>query len=118
MRAYSPAMAPRMLVPGVLITLLCACESRYQENWARLKVGMTQVQVEDLLGEPSSRYEARTDQGKVIVPETRWQYGDNLSTLATGVVFPTDADARAWAVYFDAEGRVSRFRAAEWARER
>lgn len=111
-------MVPRIAASIGSLVLLCACESRYQENWGRLKVGMTQVQVEDLLGEPSSRYEARTDQGKVIVPETRWQYGDNLSTLATGVVFPTDADARAWAVYFDAEGRVSRFRAAEWARER
>ena len=111
-------MATRTLVTGLLIAALCGCESRYQENWGRLKAGMTQVQVEDLLGEPSSRYEARTEGGKVIVPETRWQYGDNLSTLATGVVFPTDADARAWAVYFDADGRVSRFRAAEWAQER
>jgi outer membrane protein assembly factor BamE (lipoprotein component of BamABCDE complex) len=111
-------MFRRVLAALVLIAPLCACESRYQENWDRLKVGMSKVQVEDLLGEPSSRYEARTDEGKVIVPETRWQYGDNLSTLATGVVFPTDADARAWAVYFDADGRVSRFRAAEWARER
>lgn len=111
-------MVPRISASIALLAILCACESRYQENWGRLKAGMTQVQVEDLLGEPSSRYEARTDQGKVIVPETRWQYGDNLSTLATGVVFPTDADARAWAVYFDAEGRVSRFRAAEWAQER
>ena len=100
-------MALRILVPALLVALLCACESRYQENWDRLKVGMTKGQVENLLGEPSSRYEARTDEGKVIVPETRWQYGDNLSTLATGVVFPTDADARAWAVYFDAEGRVA-----------
>jgi outer membrane protein assembly factor BamE (lipoprotein component of BamABCDE complex) len=103
--------------PALLLAVLlpCACESRHQENWDRLKVGMTRVQVEDLLGEPSSRYEPRTENGKVIVPEERWQYGDNLSTLATGVVFPTDADARAWAVYFDADGRVSRFRAADWA---
>jgi outer membrane protein assembly factor BamE (lipoprotein component of BamABCDE complex) len=101
-----------------LILLLSACESRHQENWGRLKVGMTRMQVEDMLGEPSSRYEPRTENGKVIVPEERWQYGDNLSTLATGVVFPSDADARAWAVYFDADGRVSRFRAAEWAQQR
>jgi outer membrane protein assembly factor BamE (lipoprotein component of BamABCDE complex) len=101
-----------------LILLLSARESRHQENWGRLKVGMTRMQVEDMLGEPSSRYEPRTENGKVIVPEERWQYGDNLSTLATGVVFPSDADARAWAVYFDADGRVSRFRAAEWAQQR
>jgi outer membrane protein assembly factor BamE (lipoprotein component of BamABCDE complex) len=111
-------MTLRSLVMLPAVAMLLACESRYQENWGRLKVGMTRVQVEDMLGEPSSRYEPRTENGKVIVPEERWQYGDNLSTLATGVVFPTDADARAWAVYFDADGRVSRFRAAEWAQQR
>lgn len=101
-----------------LVLLACAlgaCESRHQENWDRLRVGMNRSQVENLLGEPSSRYEPRTDNGKVVIAEERWQYGDNLSTLATGVVFPTDADARAWVVYFDADGRVSRFRAADWA---
>ena len=107
----------RAFLLGVPVLML-ACESQYQENWGRLKPGMTRAQVEDLLGTPSSRYEPRTENGQVIVDRARWQYGDNLSTLATGVVFPTDADARAWAVYFDAEGRVSRFRAAEWARER
>jgi len=111
-------MLRRCLLSLTLVAPLGACESRYQENWDRLKVGMSKVQVEDLLGSPSSRYEARSDHGKVIVPEERWQYGDNLSTLATGVVFPTDADARAWAVYFDADGRLSRFRAAEWAQQR
>ena len=97
-------------------TLLCACESQYQDNWDRLKVGMTKTQVADLLGEPSSRYEPRTDNGKVVIAEERWQYGDNLSTLATGAVFPSEAHPRAWVVYFDEKGNVRSFRAADWAR--
>ena len=71
---------------ALAVMLLCACESQYQDNWDRLKVGMTKTQVADLLGEPSSRYEPRADNGKVVIAEERWQYGDNLSTLATGAV--------------------------------
>jgi hypothetical protein len=95
---------------------LFACDSRYQENWDRLKVGMTRSQVEDLLGEPSSRYEPRTEDGKVVILEERWQYGDNLSTLATGAMFPSEAHPRAWVVYFNEKGNVRAFRAADWAR--
>ena len=95
---------------------MVACESRYQENWDRLKPGMTKVQVEDLLGKPSSRYEPRSDNGKVIVAEERWQYGDNLSTLATGALFPAEAHPRAWVVSFDEKGQVRDFRKADWAR--
>lgn len=95
---------------------LAACESQYQENWDRLKPGMSKPQVEELLGQPSSRYEPRADNGKVVVPEERWQYGDNLSTLATGAIFPAEAHPRAWVVYFDEKGQVRAFRKAEWAR--
>ena len=104
------------IVLAAVASLLAACESRYQENWDRLKVGMSKVQVEDLLGAPSSRYEPRAENGKVVVAEERWQYGDNLSTLATGAVFPSEAHPRAWAVYFDEKGQVTSFRAADWAR--
>ena len=54
--------------------------------------------------------------GKVVIAEERWQYGDNLSTLATGAVFPSEAHPRAWVVYFDEKGNVRSFRAADWAR--
>jgi len=105
-----------MLVIVLSAMMLVACESQYQDNWDRLKVGMTKTQVADLLGEPSSRYEPRTDNGKVVIAEERWQYGDNLSTLATGAVFPSEAHPRAWVVYFDEKGNVRSFRAADWAR--
>jgi SmpA / OmlA family len=106
----------RAVVLALVALVTLACESRHQENWSRLKPGMTKTQVEDLLGEPSSRYEPRTEDGKVIVAEERWQYGDNLSTLATGAMFPSEAHPRAWVVYFDDKGQVTTFRAADWAR--
>ena len=109
-------MRVRSLIVAVACLTAAACESRYQENWQRLKPGMTKTQVEDLLGEPSSRYEPRKENGKVVIAEERWQYGDNLSTLATGAVFPSEAHPRAWVVYFDEKGAVTSFRAADWAR--
>lgn len=90
--------------------MLAACEQQYRENWSRLQPGMTREQVESLLGEPSSRIAARREGLQIIVPFERWQYGDNLSTLATGALFPAEAPDRVWAVYFDDEGRVIDFR--------
>ncbi len=110
-----PSVGCRHIILAASLTLI-ACESQYQENWDRLKPGMTKTQVEDLLGQPSSRFEQRADNGKVIVPEERWQYGDNLSTLATGALFPSEAHPRAWVVYFDEKGQVRAFRKADWAR--
>ena len=108
---------PSALIACVVSVLaLAGCESQYQDNWGRLKVGMTKAQVEDLLGAPSSRFEPRADDGKVVIAEERWQYGDNLSTLATGAVFPSEAHPHAWVVYFDERGQVRSFRAADWAR--
>ena len=67
------------------------------------------------LGEGTARMLAAKG-GKVVIAEERWQYGDNLSTLATGAVFPSEAHPRAWVVYFDEKGNVRSFRAADWAR--
>ncbi len=94
-----------------------SCESVYQENWGRLKPGMTKEQVEELLGSPSSHYEPRSEDGRVIIAQERWQYGDNLSSLATGAMFPSEAHPRAWVVYFNEQGQVTSFRAADWAQE-
>jgi len=113
---YAAAMHVRSFIVALACIVAAGCESRHQENWSRLKPGMTKTQVEDLLGEPSSRYEPRKENGKVVVAEERWQYGDNLSTLATGAMFPSEAHPRAWVVYFDEKGNVSSFRAADWAR--
>ena len=108
-RRHTPLLA-------IALALLAGCESQYQENWGRLKPGMTRTQVEDLLGAPSSRYEPRSDDGKVVVSQERWQYGDNLSSLATGAVFPGEPHPHAWVVWFDEKGQVASFQAADWAR--
>jgi outer membrane protein assembly factor BamE (lipoprotein component of BamABCDE complex) len=106
----------RAFLLGVPVLML-ACESQYQDNWGRLKPGMTQAQVEDLLGTPSSRYEPRTENGQVIVDRARWQYGDNLSSLATGAMFPEQPHPHAWVVYFDERGQVTAFQAGHWAQD-
>jgi len=89
----------------VAILAITACSSKWQENQDRVRVGMTQAEVEELLGPPSSR---------VNVPEfagapgyVRWQWNDNLSTLATGAMYPDTVPDRVLAVGFDAEGKVN-----------
>ena len=64
---YAAAMHVRSFIVALACVVAAGCESRHQENWSRLKPGMTKTQVEDLLGEPSSRYEPRKENGKVVV---------------------------------------------------
>ena len=101
---------------ALIVASMVACESLHQENWGRLKPGMTKSQVEELLGAPSSRYEPRSEGGQVVVEQERWQWGDNLSSLATGAMFPGEPHPHAWVVWFDEKGRVATFQAADWAR--
>ncbi|NBX25450.1 MAG: outer membrane protein assembly factor BamE [Planctomycetes bacterium] len=105
---------PRILIALALLWVV-ACESQYQENWDRLKPGLTREQVEHLLGPPSSRYEPRSEDGKVVIEQARWQYGDNLSSLATGAMFPGEPHPHAWVVWFDEKGMVTTFQRADWA---
>jgi hypothetical protein len=98
------------------IASLClsqGCESKYQDNWGKVHTGMTKQEVEALLGPPSSKYDAKEVDGEVVVAEDRWQYGDNLSTLATGALFPSQAHPHAWAISFGPSGRVSQIQAAD-----
>lgn len=96
--------------------LIAACgPSRTQ--FAGLRAGMDKSQVIALLGEPSSRYEAMPASADGPAREERWQFGDNLSSLATSATFADqDAPENVWVVYFDADGRVSRWRPPEWER--
>jgi len=100
---------PRLLALFGLF-LLAACEAQHETNWSHLQQGMSKDEVTQLLGEPSSRVDARRQGNDIVVAFDRWQYGDNLSTIATGVVFPGEAPDRVWAVYFDEDGRVIDFR--------
>lgn len=84
--------------------VLGACSARWQENQDRVRVGMTQAEVEELLGPPSSRVNVPEFAGSPAY--VRWQWNDNLSTLATGAMYPDTVPDRVLAVRFDAEGRV------------
>lgn len=109
-------MPPGSRIVLMLVLLwIAGCESQYQENWGRLKPGLTKPQVEELLGPPSSRYEPRSDGAKAVIAQERWQWGDNLSSLATGAVFPGEPHPHAWVVWFDEKGRVASFQSADWA---
>ena len=92
---------------AVVASLAClvSCATKWREHEAMVEPGMSQAEVLELLGEPSS---------KVNVPPwgeqpsyVRWQWNDNLSTLATGAMFPDTVPDRVLAVSFDAEGKVS-----------
>ncbi|MDG2292282.1 MAG: hypothetical protein P8L37_06460 [Phycisphaerales bacterium] len=70
---------------------------------------MSKAQIRELIGEPSSIYFDTDDQQMDAGghwPE-RWQYGDTLSTRATGALFPENAPDRVWVIYFDDQGIVT-----------
>ena len=96
--------------------LMLACDApRYENNWNRVQTGMTREQVTELLGEPSSRHRPKYSEeerlqaattGTAVVAE-RWQYGDTLSSFATGALMPNEADERAWCVFFGPDGTLT-----------
>ena len=54
----------------IMLSLLClqGCESKYQDNWGKVHTGMTKQEVELLLGEPSSKYQAKEVDGEYKPP--------------------------------------------------
>ncbi len=101
------------------VAALAGCATpAYEVNWNRLRTGMSRDDVQGLLGQPSSRHLPKPNEdGTPPAPGRgeRWQYGDTLSSFATGAVFPEEADERSWRVFFGNDGTVSGFRAPEWA---
>lgn len=104
------ALCAALVLAGAL-TAGCA-PPQYEENWSLLRVGMTRDQVEATLGEPSSTFAPTAMRGEAAPPGSareRWQYGDTLGSLGTRVLFPEEADERAWCVFFGPDGRVTEF---------
>ncbi len=99
---------------GIAVCAGCA-PPQYEERWSDLRVGMTQDQVESILGKPSSTFAPTAVKGEGATgtattrARVRWQYGDTLSTLGTRALFPEEADERTWCVFFGADGRVTEF---------
>lgn len=116
----SPQAASGIAVLAAALAVGCTPPA-HEANWDRLRPGMGRADVEALLGRPSSSVVLRPhDQDRAgQAPDApvgeRWQYGDTLSSLATGAVFPDQADERAWCVFFGAEGTVTGFRPPSWA---
>jgi outer membrane protein assembly factor BamE (lipoprotein component of BamABCDE complex) len=102
-----------MLAPTAVATsLIAGCAMQCQEQFGSLREGMTKAEVEELLGKPSSRWpgERPGEEGT-----ERWQYGDNLSSLATSGVFREPDTNRVFVVWFTADGTVSSYSRPEWA---
>ena len=102
----------RGILVGVILVgfaSIAGCAVRYETGFADLRQGMTEADVRELLGDPSVVVPGMRDEEGVLITGPRWQYGDNLSTRATGVMFPENAPDRVWVVYFE-DGKVSGFR--------
>jgi hypothetical protein len=99
----------------VFAAALGACaSSRVADGFGRIAPGMTRDEVVSVLGEPSSRWtlvEARDG-----LDGERLQWGDSLSSLASGAAF-RGAPERAWSVVFDADGRVVEAVPPRWTEE-
>lgn len=100
---------PTAVLAPVAMLPLGGCAPLCETNFSSVHRGMTKDEVRDLLGKPSSTW--TEDEGI-----ERWQWGDNLSSLATGGVFGQADTSRVWAVWFSREGTVTDATAPDWAR--
>ena len=105
----------RALICGLLGFLglsLCACASTVVvERFDSVHAGMSRVEVIELLGEPSSLWPLTLkDDG---LEGERLQWGDGLSSLASGAAFHGEPE-RAYSVVFDAKGKVVRTAVPNW----
>ena len=107
-------VASTLLFAGAAVALPSGCATQCQENFGAVREGMSKQEVESLLGAPSSRWagERPGEEGR-----ERWQYGDNLSSLATGGLFREADTSRVYAVWFDENGKVVSFAQPDWASE-
>ena len=79
-----------------------------QPGFENIETGQTRSQVREILGRPSSTYTRVTEDDGTVIRLERWQYGDSMSTLATGLVFSDFPSDSVWSVFFDEDGRVVR----------
>ena len=105
----------RMCLIAIMMTvclLAAGCRAPKAHAFALVENGMTQDQVLDLLGPPSSRWKAPPpEKDQPPLPwSVRWQYGDNLSTTASTAIGRDIAPDGVWVVAFDDQGKVMAFR--------
>ena len=95
------------LIPMLLaLSVAFGCQRQSQPGFDQVEPGMSREQVRAILGNPSSTYDREVNPEGTLVRIERWQYGDNLSTLTTGVFFSDMPSDHVWTVFFDDEGCV------------
>ena len=112
-----PPRANANLLSALLLLALASCVSVDQVRFESVEIGMSKDQVREILGQPSSTYQRETDASGRMLRLERWQYGDTLSTLATGAVFSRHPDRHVWVVYFDADDQVLDVSEPDWSPE-
>ena len=103
--------ASAAILSAMSTTLGGCAPPRVADGFASVTPGMSRDEVVAILGEPSSRWalvEARDG-----LDGERLQWGDSLSSLASGAAF-RGAPERAWSVVFGADGRVIEAVAPRW----
>ena len=112
-----PPRANASLLSALLLLTLTSCVSVDKVRFESVEIGMSKDQVREILGPPSSTYQRETDASGRMLRLERWQYGDTLSTLATGAVFSRHPDRHVWVVYFDADDQVLDVSEPDWSPE-
>ena len=103
-----------ILLTTLLVLTLGSCVSVDKGRFDAVEIGMSKDQVRETLGQPSSTYQRQSDASGRVLRLERWQYGDTLSTLATGAVFSRHPDRHVWVVYFDVNDQVSNVSEPDW----
>ncbi len=101
---------PAIFLTCSLLAFACA-SSEVVERFPRVEVGMTRAEVVDLLGTPSSKWPLT--QAQDGLNGERLQWGDSVSSLASGAAFRGEP-SRAYSVVFDADGKVVRTAVPTW----
>lgn len=100
------ALARTILTP--LLCVAAGCEAPSATSYQHVSRGMSEAQVQEILGRPSSRLKqspSATDQAWA----ERWHWGDTLSTRATNAIMPDQPPPpQIGTVWFDASGQVVR----------
>lgn len=110
-----PPRANASLLSALLLLTLTSCVSVDKVRFESVEIGMSKGQVREILGEPSSTYQRESDASGRVLRLERWQYGDTLSSLATGAVFSRHPDRHVWVVYFDADDQVLDVSEPDWS---
>ncbi|RPG15134.1 MAG: hypothetical protein CBB69_010275 [Phycisphaera sp. TMED9] len=109
---YAPEMIRRTLARARRCSLVACmvvfsgCMTQLQQGFDGVRPGMTPDEVRAELGDPSVRIPPRLDEHGARLDGGRWQYADNLSSLANAAAFPEFVPDRVWVVWFDVDGVV------------